>query len=89
MQTSYRVDPDPIDAAQLRQTQPEPQPLASPPPVRAQDQGVPRLRIRGLFLVSGFAFGVLLGEAFFGGPFPAALVGLVGGMLVEFLSSRN
>ena len=84
MRNAYRIERSVIGAGELKQ------PLPSSPAAAAErEQGPPRLRVRGLFLVSGFAFGVLVGEAFFGGPFPAALVGLVGGMLVEFLSNRN
>jgi len=39
--------------------------------------------------VSGFALRVLVGGLALGGPFPAARIGLMGGMLVEFLASRH
>lgn len=81
MRDTYRIDHGAIDGAPLER------PLS--PPLQEHEADSAQLRVRGLFLVSGFAFGVLVGEVFFGGPFPAALVGLAAGMLVEFLSSRS
>lgn len=83
MRNAYRADRSAIDAVELHQPKP------AMPLTREHADGPPRLRVRGLFLVSGFAFGALIGEALLGGPFPAALVGLMGGALVEFLSSRR
>lgn len=81
MQTAVRIDPRAIHADTLQQ--------GEPPAATAQEPALPRLRVGGLFVMSGFAFGVLVGEAFLGAAFPAALVGMMAGLVVELLSARS
>ncbi len=82
MQRTFLIDPRAVTTDALQQR-------PSVAVTQEQDQAPPQLRVGGLFLISGFAFGVLVGETLFGAAFPAALVGLLAGMVVEFLSARS